>query len=422
MTRTIWIGIFVFLLLLIDFYVFNAIKQLIRQQSDWNQKFITVLYWSVPVISLLVFFSAFFWFNERLSFKYRNFMASFVFIIYISKLFAAVILLFGDILKLGKILLNKIYQLFLTESTGSPNSGNGNTINRSEFIAKTALAVGGLHIGAMGWGIISGAHDYRIRKVKLALNNLPSEFDGLKLIQISDIHSGSFFNKTAVKGGVEMLMAENPDMVFFTGDLVNNNAEEFKEYFNIFNKIKAPLGVYSTLGNHDYGDYAKWESEQQKIQNIKDLMEAHRLMGWNLLMDENKAITIGNQKIGILGIQNWGVGFAQYGSLEKALKNTHEFDTKLLLSHDPSHWRAQVLQQTDIDASFAGHTHGMQYGVEIGDFKWSPAQFRYKEWAGLYQENDQQLYVNRGYGFLGYPGRLGILPEITVFELGKKNT
>ena len=245
----------------------------------------------------------------------------------------------------------------------------------------------------------------------------------MKLIQISDIHSGSFYNKTAVQGGIDMLLKEKPDMVFFTGDLVNNKADELKEdYFDIFKQVKAPLGVYSTLGNHDYGDYHSWPNEKAKIDNINNLMEAHKLMGWNLLMDENKSITVDGASIGVLGIQNWGVGFAQYGQLNKALINTEQYDTNLLLSHDPSHWRAQVLGQTNIDASFAGHTHGMQYGIEIGDFKWSPAQWRYKEWAGLYKENNQQLYVNRGYGFLGFPGRVGILPEITVFELKKSLT
>ena len=220
-----------------------------------------------------------------------------------------------------------------------------------------------------------------------------------------------------------MLLAEKPDLVFFTGDLVNNKAEEFKDYFDVFKKIKAPLGVYSTLGNHDYGDYTPWESPKLKAQNLNDLMEAHRLMNWNLLMDEHRSLKVNGAEIGILGIQNWGAGgFAKYGDLNKALKNTDHFPVKLLLSHDPSHWREQVLGKTNIDIAFAGHTHGMQYGVEIGDFKWSPVQWRYKEWAGLYTEQDQHLYVNRGYGYIGYPGRVGILPEITVMELTKAIT
>lgn len=337
-------------------------------------------------------------------------------ILYVSKIFAAVVLLFGDIVALFR----KAYawlQSSISQDNSSQESQTSNTITRSEFITKAALAVGTTHIGAMTWGIISGAHDYRIRNIPLKLPNLPQQFHGLKLVQISDIHSGSFFNKTAVEGGVDMILNEKPDIVFFTGDIVNNKAEELKDYFDIFKRIQAPLGVYSTLGNHDYGDYIQWSSQQAKTQNLKDLMEAHKLMNWNLLMDEHKEIKVDGDSIGILGIQNWGQGFAQHGNLEKALVNTGHLSTKLLLSHDPSHWRAQVLDKTNIDASFAGHTHGMQYGVEVGGFKWSPVSLRYKEWAGLYKEKQQQLYVNRGYGYLGYPGRIGILPEITVFEL-----
>lgn len=418
MQRTVLFTIFLILFLAIDWYIFTGIKQLIKPWSVNNQRVVSIIYWSIPVISILLIIVGFYILGDRLSFQTRTFLGSFVLIIYISKILAAVILILGDLV----MLLKKSYawiQETLSSDTKNLEHTTKQTITRSEFITKTAMAVGATHIGAMTWGIISGAHDYRIRKVPLALKNLPKQFHGLKLIQISDIHSGSFFNKTAVEGGVDMILNEKPDMVFFTGDIVNNKAEELTEYFDIFKRIQAPLGVYSTMGNHDYGDYVQWPSEQAKIQNIKDLMEAHKLMNWNLLMDEHKEIKVDGDSLGILGIQNWGHGFAQYGNLEKALLNTDQLPTKLLLSHDPTHWRHQVLDKTNIDASFAGHTHGMQYGVEIGGFKWSPAGLRYKEWAGLYKENNQQLYVNRGYGYLGYPGRVGILPEITVFELIK---
>jgi uncharacterized protein len=222
-----------------------------------------------------------------------------------------------------------------------------------------------------------------------------------------------------VKGGVDMLMKEKPDLVFFTGDLVNDRAVEVKDYINIFDKVKAPLGVHSVLGNHDYGDYYHWQSPQEKNQNLADLKKAHQLLGWNLMLDESRAIRVDGEEIGLLGIQNWGAGnFAKYGHLEKAHDQTGEFPVKILLSHDPSHWRAQVLNHyDDIDLALAGHTHGMQFGVEIGKIRWSPVQYRYKEWAGLYKEGHQHLYVNRGFGYLGYPGRVGILPEITILEL-----
>ena len=216
-----------------------------------------------------------------------------------------------------------------------------------------------------------------------------------------------------------MLMKEKPDIAFFTGDLVNDRALEVREYIDIFNKIKAPLGVHSVLGNHDYGDYFQWPSVEAKTSNLADLRKAHQLLGWNLMLDENRAIRVDGEEIGLIGIQNWGAGnFAKYGNLQKAYQHTEDFPVKILLSHDPSHWQAQVLPKfKDIDLALAGHTHGMQFGVEIAGLKWSPVQYRYKQWAGLYTENDQHLYVNRGFGYLGYPGRVGILPEIAISEL-----
>jgi predicted MPP superfamily phosphohydrolase len=271
----------------------------------------------------------------------------------------------------------------------------------------------------MGAGILTGAHDYRVHRHIIKLPNLPKSFHGIRIGQLSDIHSGSFFNKTAVKGGVEMLLGEKPDIVFFTGDLVNNVAEEVKDYIDIFGKVAAPLGVYSTLGNHDYGEYVSWDSAGAKRKNLKNLMEAHKIMGWNLLMNEHKILQESGESIAVLGVENYGKGrFPKYGQLEKAYRGTEEIPVKLLLSHDPSHWDLEVRPSfPDINLMFAGHTHGMQFGIEIGSFKWSPAQYMYPQWAGLYQQDKQYLYVNRGFGYLGYPGRIGILPEITIIEL-----
>jgi predicted MPP superfamily phosphohydrolase len=271
----------------------------------------------------------------------------------------------------------------------------------------------------MTYGIISGAHDYRVRRQVVKLPNLPKAFDGIRIAQLSDIHSGSFFNKRAVRGGVEMVLAEKPDLIFFTGDLVNNEAAEVKDYIDVFNKLRAPLGVYSVTGNHDYGDYHRWPSVAAKRKNFSDLIEAHRLLGFNLLMNQNDTIELAGDKLAILGIENWGGrGFAKYGKLDIAHKGSSEAAVKVLLSHDPSHWDAQVRPQyPDIDLMLAGHTHGFQFGVELGNFKWSPSQYAYKQWAGLYQEGSQHLYVNRGFGYIGYPGRIGMPPEITILEL-----
>lgn len=284
---------------------------------------------------------------------------------------------------------------------------------------KSALIAGAIPVATMTFGIISGAHDYRVRRRIVTSPNLPKAFDGVRVAQISDIHTGSFYNKTAVAGGVDMLNSEKPDIVFFTGDLVNNRSEEAKEYLDIFKKVNAPLGVYSVMGNHDYGDYTNWSSEAAKQQDIKNLHSMHRYMGYDLLLNENRTIKVDGEEIAVLGCENWGAGrFSKYGDMQQTISGVEDHPYKLLLSHDPSHWDAQIKKEySDIDLMLSGHTHGFQFGIEIGDFRWSPVQYRYKQWADLYQEGNQSLYVNRGYGFLGYPGRIGILPEITILEL-----
>jgi uncharacterized protein len=341
----------------------------------------------------------------------RNWIITGVFITYFSKLIGIIFLLIDDIQRL----VRWVAGLFQKKNEALP----GEVITRSQFLTQAAVIASAVPLGAMVYGIVSGAHDYRVRKVLVKLPNLPKAFDGIRIAQLSDIHSGSFFNKTAVKGGVEMVLNEKPDLIFFTGDLVNNESAEVKDYIDVFNKLKAPLGVYSVTGNHDYGDYKSWETPAAKQQNFKDLIEAHRLLGFDLLMNENRTLQLNGDKVSILGIENWGAGrFAKYGKLEQAHARTDEAAVKLLLSHDPSHWDAQVRPHyTDIDLAFAGHTHGFQFGVEIGGFKWSPSQYAYKQWAGLYTEGNQHLYVNRGFGYLGYPGRVGMPPEITIMEL-----
>ncbi len=297
---------------------------------------------------------------------------------------------------------------------------NDDAITRSEFLMKAGLIAGAVPLAAIGVGIVSGAYDYRVRHQTLYLPNLPKAFDGIKLGQISDIHSGSFYNKKAVTGGVEMLLREKPDFIFFTGDLVNRRTDEVYGYQDIFSKVKAPLGVFSSLGNHDYGDYADWPSQAAKQKNLADLVTTHKNMGWDLLLNENRRLKVDDEEIGILGCENWGelTRFPKYGRMEPTVKNTDDLAVKLLLSHDPSHWRAQILPHyPQIDVMFSGHTHGMQFGVRAEHFQWSPVEYVYKEWAGLYHEGNQQLYVNVGYGFLGFPGRVGILPEITIFTL-----
>ena len=402
------------LIFAIDYYVWQAFRTATQHSSAQIQLFTRYAYWGFTGMIILGiwaynFMPLHFWKNEiRITFM------ALVMISVITKLFIILFLLIEDITRI----IRWSYQNVKTRI--SPDEYSPGPISRNEFLSKAALAVGAVPAATFAFGIISGAHDYRVEKISLKIPNLPKAFKGMRIAQVSDIHTGSFFNKTAVKGGVEMMMREKADVIFFTGDLVNNEAKEVKDYFEIFSKLKAPLGVFSTLGNHDYGDYVRWNSPAAKKQNLKDLMKAHELMGYDLLMDEHRFIEESGEKLAIIGVQNIGVGrFPWYGNLGKAYAGTEEASIKLLLSHDPTHWNAEVTQKfKDIDVAFAGHTHGSQFGVKIGNYKWSPAQYVYKQWAGLYKEGEQQIYVNRGYGYLGYPGRVGMPPEITVFTLG----
>ena len=403
---------FVIFFLLVDYYLFQAVLTVSKGWSSGWRTGVRYGFWIPTVLAILAL--AWWTFSDPYKFPTgtRNWILTGLFATYFSKIFGIIFVFVDDIQRGIRWIANMFYN-------PEPEKLAGPAIPRSEFLAKTALVASAIPFGAMAYGIISGAHDYRIKRVTVKLPNLPKSFDGLTIGHVSDIHSGSFFNKTAVKGGVEMLLNEKPDVIFFTGDLVNNQASEVKDYISIFDKFKAPLGVYSVTGNHDYGDYHNWRTIDDKRANFKDLIEAHRLMNFKLLMNQNHILEQGGDKIAILGNENWGGGrFAKYGKLNLAHKGTEDAVVKLLLSHDPSHWDAQVRPlYKDIDVQFSGHTHGFQFGVEIGNFKWSPSQYAYKQWAGLYQEGQQYLYVNRGFGYLGYPGRIGMPPELTIMKL-----
>ncbi|QRR02584.1 metallophosphoesterase [Dyadobacter sandarakinus] len=417
MGRTYVFLILTVILVAIDWYVWQGLRVAIRHFSPVTQRWIGGGYWIFTAATLIAYLVMQFLPPDYFKSSTRTFVIAFIAVPYLSKLLAVLILLVDEVRRL----LQWMMSFFFPSAAPVPQDPGEPAIPRSEFLAKTAMVAGAGLMGTFAYGIISGAHDYRIRRIRVPLANLPRAFHGIRIAQLSDIHSGSFFNKTAVKGGVEMLMKEKPDLAFFTGDLVNDRSTEVQDYISIFDKVKAPLGVHSVLGNHDYGDYVQWESRDAKIRNLQNLQKAHQLLGWNLMLDESRSIRVDGEEIGLIGIQNWGAGnFAKYGNLAKAHQRTDQYPVKILLSHDPSHWEAQVLPDyKDIDLALAGHTHGMQFGVEIGKLKWSPVQYRYKQWAGLYEENNQYLYVNRGFGYLGYPGRVGILPEITILELVK---
>lgn len=399
------------LLLIIDWYILKALLALKIKAIEKRRKSFSYLYWGYSIALILGVFIGIY-FNIKLTARAVILVA--FFLSFVTKIFFLPFLFIDDIRR-GIIWLGRKK----SKTVPQEQKRDETKIPRSEFIVKSGLLVAAIPLASLSWGIASGAYDYQLKRKKLYLKNLPKAFHGLKLAQISDVHSGSFYNKKAVLGGVEMMLAEKPDLIFFTGDLVNNLASEMKDYQDIFSKVKAPLGVFSILGNHDYGDYYYGkEPSAAKAKNLEVVKKIHGLMGWDLLLDEHRRIKVDNEEIGVLGCQNWGAGrFIQKGDLEKTLLGTDDLQTKLLLSHDPSHWRAQILNHPDIDVTFSGHTHGMQFGVRTKEFQWSPVEYIYKEWAGLYKEKEQQLYVNVGYGFLGYPGRVGILPEITIFEL-----
>ncbi len=268
------------------------------------------------------------------------------------------------------------------------------------------------------YGMLRGKYAYRVIKHQLFFDDLPQAFDGFTITQISDVHAGSFTNPKAVQKGIDMINAQQSDVFVFTGDLVNNKAEEIEPWIGQFSQIKAPYGQFSVLGNHDYGDYVKWPSAEAKNQNLDRLKAFHQNLGFRLLLDEHIELQKDGEKVVLAGIENWGIGFGERGDLEKALQNVADEKFKILLSHDPSHWEAKVKNhKTNIHLTLSGHTHGMQFGIEAFGIKWSPVKYRYKHWAGIKKENGSVLNINRGFGFLGYSGRIGIWPEITVIEL-----
>ena len=402
-------------LLLLDYYAFQGIRFLTKNMGSAPKLIVTIAYWLLTVITIIGLIGLFGGLIERDNRFWRTVIFGSMFLNYFPKLILVLFVFTDDLQRFFRWIFQST---FSSETVVSPEATN--TITRSEFLLKTGVVAASIPFIGTSWGIISGAHDYRVRKHTIYLPNLPKEFDGIQVAQISDIHAGSFFNKTAVKGGIELLNKQKPDLVFFTGDLVNDKASEVKDYIDVFNKVKAPLGTYSILGNHDYGEYVEWSSPAAWKQNMNDLYTAHKELGWELLLNENRHLTVDGASIGLMGIENWGIGFAQYGDMKKTYAGMEELPTKILLSHDPTHWDAQVRHEfKDVDLTLAGHTHGMQMGVQFGDWEWSPSKLRYKHWGGLYREGEQQLYVNRGYGYIGLPARIGMPPEITILTLKK---
>jgi len=401
------------ILAVLEIYVFQAIR-VVAPTSPKLRYTVFGIYWliSIACIGILILLP---YINyENWPRTTRTYVFATVVGLFFSKLLASIFIAVDDIRRGCMWIIGK---LFSNPSVEISQASEG--ITRSTFLSWLGLAVGGGLFGTLIYGF-SNKYRYHLNRIKLAYENLPAGFKGLKIVHISDIHSGSFMDKTAVQKGVEKILKEKPDLILFTGDLVNDRSTEMTEYMDVFNQLRAPLGVYSTLGNHDYGDYVHWESKEVKHANLERLKAIHGELGWKLMMNEHVVLERGGDAIALLGIENWSAkgNFPKYGKMTEAYPGTEKYPFKILMSHDPSHWDAEVRTiYKDIDLMLAGHTHGMQFGVELPGFRWSPVQYVYKQWAGLYEAEAQKLYVNRGFGFIGYPGRVGILPEITVIEL-----
>ena len=411
------IGAFIFisLMLLLDTYFFQAIKTVCQNLSPKSKSIVYAIYWSVTVLAVIGFLLFVFTSPDFLPRKLRTYLFATIIGLFLAKLIAMVFFLIDDIRRAIQWGAGK---LFYGNTEGETMSGDG--ISRSVFLSWLGLAAGGGLFGSFIYGY-SNKYNYTIKRIPLAFDNLPKGFKGLRIMHISDIHSGSFMDKNAVLHGVQKIMDEKCDIILFTGDLVNDKATEMKDYMDVFNQLKAPMGVYSTLGNHDYGEYVSWPNNGiTKEQNLENVKKIHGQLGWRLLMNEHVVLERNGDQIALIGIENWSAKarFPKYGRMDLAYPGSEKYPFKILMSHDPSHWDAQVrTQYPDIDLTLSGHTHGMQFGIELPGFKWSPVEYVYKEWAGLYEDAKQKIYVNRGFGFIGYPGRVGILPELTVIEL-----
>lgn len=388
--------------LFLEVYIFQAIRTL--TDNFWVRLGYIVL--SLAVYGVFAYEVSHFQRSDR-STERAQITISLFLIFILPKIFIVLFLLVDDIFRTGGYLvgLTKPTENFFPE--------------RRKFLSLMGLGLGGVLSALFIDGITFGKYRHTVRRVKVKFANLPKSFKGYKIIQISDVHSGSFSDPNKLQHAIELINEQNPDLVLFTGDMVNNVADEFKPFIPLFSKIKAKDGKFAVLGNHDYGDYVKWNSKDEQNKNLETLIEYQKQAGFDMLRNENRIIEKNGENIYILGVENWGLKpFPQYGDIDKALENVPQNATKILMSHDPTHFDYVVKKHPkDIHLTLSGHTHGMQFGLDLKNIKWSPVQYRYPKWADLYESEGKMLYVNRGFGVLGYPGRVGVLPEITLFEL-----
>ncbi|WNW01319.1 metallophosphoesterase [Tenacibaculum sp. HL-MS23] len=401
------LSIIIISLLIVAFeaYAFQAIKTITKN------KFIRYGWLLLGLLAYVNFFYVVFS-SDRSSGQTPQFQMAVgaLLVVLLPKLFILIFMIGEDVVRLiGKGIS------FLSSNETKPLAG------RRAFVAKLALGIAAIPFASILYGIFRGKYNYKVIKYQLSFKDLPEAFDGFTITHITDIHSGSFTNKEEISYGVDLINEQKSDMILFTGDLVNNFAYEMDEWIDVFKKIAAPVGKYAVLGNHDYGDYSKWKTEEDKAENFNAIKELHPKIGFDLLLNENKYIEKDGQRIALVGVENWGKGFNQKGDLKKASEGIKKEDFKILMSHDPSHWEYKVKKDDfNYQLTLSGHTHGLQFGIEIpGWIKWSPSQYVYKQWAGLYNEFGRYINVNRGFGYHAFPGRVGIWPEITVIELKK---
>ncbi len=407
------------LMLFLDVYTFKGIKVLLSNSTNTGLKrFIYIAFWSVTAFMImLILVGLFFRSSTRNTsvFNWYFYLFGAFLVLYVPKILFVAFHSTEDIIYGVTWVFRKIFD------SGTSVADGGTAITRSKFLSQVGMILASLPFMAFIWGMVKGRFNFRVESIRQSFHNLPKSFDGLKIVQISDVHIGSFQGfKSQVEEAIDMVNAQQPDFIFFTGDLVNNFAEELDGWIPILSRMKARYGKYSILGNHDYGDYYKnWKSKAEKAENFRKIEDAHAAMGFQLMNNQSVILKRNDESIALIGVENWGhKPFPKYADFEKASKETENQPFKILLTHDPDHWDAKILHKTDVDLTFSGHTHGMQFGIRIaGAELWSPAQYKYKRWAGLYQEGKLYLYVNRGLGYIGYPGRVGMPPEITVMEL-----
>lgn len=404
--------IFLVVLLLIDLYAYRGVNTALGNHSITIRRMVRFIYWAISLgmFGMLVWTMLSFS-NVRRDHSYLFSLVALFLLFFLPKLVIVIFQGLDDLLNVGLLGISKL--------TPGPVLSKGESIGRVRFLSQLGLIVATVPFAGVLYGVTKGRRTFNVSHVPIISKNLPSSFAGLKIVQISDMHLGSYGNDlSVVRSGVELINEQHPDLIFFTGDLVNDYATEAEPFIEAIGELKARIGKFSILGNHDYSDYTNWESAEAKAANLDRLKMIHKEMGFRLMLDENLPVQIDGEMIGLLGVQNWGKSFQKYGDLSKTIKGSEQYPFRILLSHDPTHWDEQV-KGTGIDLMLSGHTHGAQLGVKIGSTTYSPAQWVYKQWAGLYMNGDQKLYVNRGFGFIGFPGRVGMPPEISVLELQK---